>query len=241
MLFAVCSMLAIDTSFTILLTRGMMRKSNVSIAPMTIISETAAASQFGIFLPRIEGFFSRLGEVQEKLNGDLAENIQQCNGVVGKTMYVYGTAADKEEIYGKLNFELDRSNVQINKSVVNAIYGRVCAELRPSNPENSSYKEISVLAAFLRDTIGAFKDKIDNDANNSELVNMDIYTALCKESDAQFVRNGGKLDQGDDLADFDITSGSVKSGNQNAQRHRAAFVACKEKLHRIFQKKDRQL
>ena len=58
-IFAVCSMLAIDTSFTILLTRGMMRKSNVSIAPMTIISETAAASQFGIFLPRIEGFFSR--------------------------------------------------------------------------------------------------------------------------------------------------------------------------------------
>jgi len=184
-------------------------------------------------IKQFEGFFSRLGEVQEKLNGDLAENIQQCNGVVGKTMYVYGTAADKEEIYGKLNFELDRSNVQINKSVVNAIYGRVCAELRPSNPENSSYKEISVLAAFLRDTIGAFKDKIDNDANNSELVNMDIYTALCKESDAQFVRNGGKLDQGDDLADFDITSGSVKSGNQNAQRHRAAFVACKEKLHRM--------
>ena len=185
-------------------------------------------------IKQIEVFFAKLNDVQQKLDSALTENIGETNDVIGKTLYILGDAKSKEAIYQTLDFELDKSNVEINKSVIDAIYGSLCAEKRPSNPENASYVKVGVIAAFVKEIINAYKQKIDDDANNSDNVNMDIYTALCKASDAEFTAKGGKItDETVDLNDLDITTGTFKTTNEAAQRHRAAFVNCKNQLYRM--------
>lgn len=181
----------------------------------------------------IEVFFENLDDVQHKLDSGLADNISETNGIVGKTMYIYGGPKDKEAIYKTLDLELDRSNVQINKSVIDAIYGGLCAKKRPSNSDNAAYVNVGVIAAFIQETISSFKDKIDNDASNSEKVNMNICTALCKASDDEFKAKGGKVKESGGIEDFDLTSGTVKVNNEAEQRYKMAFVGCKDKLFRM--------
>ena len=176
---------------------------------------------------QLENFFRNLNDVQKKLDEALADNIGETNGIVGKTMFVYGSAEDKESIYQTLDFELDRSNVKINRSVIDAIYGSYCAEKRPSNPENAAYVGISVISAFVQETIKDFRDRIDGNAANSENVNLDIYTALCKSSDAEYARKGGKAKPAGSLDGLDVTTGQIRVDDTEARRHREAFVACK--------------
>ncbi len=184
-------------------------------------------------LKQMEFFFRKLDDVKTKLDETLADNIQETNGIVGKTIYVYGDQEAKEAIYRQLDFELDRSNEKINRSVINAIYGSYCAEKRPSNPENEAYKNVAVDTAFVQETIKAFREKIDGDANNSEYVNMDIYTAICRESDTAFAAQGGKSVRSGGIEDLDIASGTVKVNNTDEQRRQKAFLATKDKLYRM--------
>ncbi len=189
--------------------------------------------RLNVLIKKIETFFIKLNDVQEKLNTELISNINETADITGKTMFVYATQKNKESIYGTLDFELDSSNSKINKSVIDAIYGSVCAEKRPSNPENSAYVNISVITSFVKEIVGTFKEKIDSDSNNSENVNMDIYTALCKASDAEFVEKGGKKKEAGGLDDLDLVTGAVRKNNETEQRHRSAFLNCKNKLFRM--------
>lgn len=189
--------------------------------------------RLNLLIKQLEAFFKNLDDVQVKLSETLADNISETNGIVGKTMYVFGSQKDKEAIYKSLNFELDRSNVKINKSVIDAIYGRLCADKRPSNPENAAYANVGVITAFVKETIASFRDKIDSDANNSEEVNMDIYTALCKATDTEFAEKGGKDRQSGGLGDLDIVTGAVNMSNERDRRHQEAFMNCKNKLFRM--------
>ena len=184
-------------------------------------------------IKQIEAFFKKLNDVQKKFEDALTENIGETNGSVGKTMYVFGSKEAKEAIYKTLDFELDRSNVRINKSVIDAIYGSLCAEKRPSNPENAAYRNVGVINAFVAEIISAFRDKIDSDANNSENVNMDIYTALCRESEAELEQKGGKVKTTADLDAVDVATGKTKTIDLTAQRHKDAFKSCKDKLLRL--------
>ena len=179
-------------------------------------------------IKQLEAFFKKLDDVQKKCNDALAANISETNGIVGKTMYIFGSKEDKESIYKTLDFDLDSSNVKINKSVIDAVYGRLCAEIRPSNPENDAYRNIGVTDVFIKETISSFREKIDTDANNSENVNMDIYTAICKESDVKSSENG-KADE----STYDFATGTVKANNSTAQRHKDAFAICRDRLLRL--------
>ncbi len=184
-------------------------------------------------IKQIDAFFGKLSDVAQKLDSELAENMGETSSVVGKTIFVYGSPKEKETIYRSLNFELDKSNVKINKSVIDAIYGALCAEKRPSNPENAAYVNVGVTTAFVKETIKSFKEKIDNDANNSENVNMDIFTALCKASDAEFIEKGGQVKESDSIDDLDLKTGKIAVNNAAAQRHRRAFITCKDQLFRM--------
>ncbi len=183
-------------------------------------------------IKQLEAFFAKLGDVQTKLSEGLADNVAETDRVVGKTIYVYATQKNKEAVYKTLDMEADRSNAKINMSVINAIYGRLCAEKRPSNPENASYVNIGVISAFLKDTLESFKAKIDGDANNRENVDLDIFTALCRASDVENAEKGGSAPS-DELSRFDISTGETAADNTTSQRYRAAFKACKDKLYRM--------
>ncbi len=184
-------------------------------------------------IEQIEAFFRRLGEVERKLFDELEANIAQTAGIVGKTTYVLGDRASKESIYSQIDFGLDTTDTKINKSVIDAIYGRLCAEKRPSNKENEAYLNAGVITIFTRDTVKFFRDKIDSDSSASELVNMDIYTAICKEADTKFAAAGGKDAQSGGLDDLDLETGEVKQVDYAARRHAEAFKGYTDQLFRM--------
>ena len=184
-------------------------------------------------IKQIEAFFKKLSDVQQKLGDALTINVGETKDAVGKTVYVLGKKEDKEAIYQTLDFELDNSNVKINKSVIDAIYGRYCAEKRPSNSENAKYLDVGIIESFITETLEAFRDKLESDDNNSENVNLDIYTALCKESDAEYEKKGGTIKKTGDIDDFDVAIGGPKTNDAAVKRHKEAFVACKNRLFRM--------
>ncbi|MBE6660321.1 MAG: hypothetical protein E7605_02850 [Ruminococcaceae bacterium] len=191
---------------------------------------------------QLEAFFRKLDDVQEKLQDSVDKNAKETSGIVGKTMYVFGDGESKEFVYRSLDMKLDQSSHEVNKSLIEAIYGRVCAEKRESIPENQKYKDISVVSAFIAGLVYSFRQRIDGDRNNSEQVNLDIYAAICKESDARLEkqaeeqrkrdREEGKIE--DPLADFDkvdFETGKVAKDTSKAQRHTKAFEKFKKKLY----------
>ena len=197
-----------------------------------------------LLIAQLDAFFGRLGEVQKKLSGELATNIGETQGIVGKTIYVFGSKDAKEELYSELNLGIDRSNSQINKAVIDAIYGSVCAKKRPSNPENAPYAKVGVVSSFTAALVKAFRDRIDTDENNRGVVNMDIYTALCRESDATYslaqkaqqkkdLEDGFEARGDEQLESLDVETGDIGALNAETQRHQRAFMKCKDQLFKM--------
>lgn len=184
--------------------------------------------RLNLLIKQLEAFFAKLDEVQQDIDKALSDNVCETNGIVGKTVYVYGGANEKEATYQSLDFELDKSNEKINKGVIDAVYGRLCAEKRPAVDANMKYAKISVTSAFIKEILETYMEKIDNDANNSEKVNLDIYSAICKESDAKLTAKGQSISDEEDT--YDITTGTVKAGKAAANRYRDAFISCKNRL-----------
>ena len=192
-------------------------------------------------LEKMESFFRTLGDVQVKLKDTIQKNIEETNGIVGKTLYVFGDAASKEYIYRSLNMNLDNSGDEVNENLIDAVYGCVCAEKRESIPENAKYKDISVTGAFAIGLVNYFRQQIDANKNNSEHINLDIYTAICRESDARQQkkeeeqrkreREEGKIeDSYTGMDGVDLESTEIKKDASQQERHKQAFLTCKETL-----------
>lgn len=185
-------------------------------------------------ITQLEYFFKRLKDVQDKLTDDLAANTAETDGVVGKTYYVYGSGKYKEAIYKSIDLGIERSIAEINKNTIDTAYGRFCAEKRPSLQENRKYKDLSVTASFLINVVRAFRARIDNDPNNSDLVNMDIYSAICKQCDYDRTEAGESAR--DELKDIDLTdsdSEPVGHGIDRTSSYEAEFKRCRDKLLRM--------
>ncbi len=191
-------------------------------------------------IAQIEAFFKKLDEVQVKLDEEIEKNVGETDGIVGKTLYVYGDEVSKEHIYSQLDFDLDDNGSEVHKKVVDAIYGSLCAEKRPSIKSNEEYKGIGVISLFVAGLVKAYRTKIDSNKNNSETVNLNIYTALCKECDAKEARakkekekkalEEGIQQGGLSLDDVDFESGKVEKKSTGKQKYEDAFDACRDKL-----------
>lgn len=180
---------------------------------------------------QLEEFFRGLDSVREKLEKGLDENIRETSGTdSGNTLYICGKQADKESIYRSLSLEVDSSVQRINRSVIDAIYGRFCAEKRPSNTENSKYIDVSATTVFVRETVETFRGRINGDTENREKVDMDIYTALCRERGMSGDSSGKRVNSLDSL---DLTAGEVQPDNKEDSEREAAFRECVEKLKNI--------
>ncbi|MBQ3055405.1 MAG: hypothetical protein IJC88_04800 [Oscillospiraceae bacterium] len=184
---------------------------------------------------RMEQFFKKLGEVEEKFNQTLAGNIEETSRSVGKQIFVLGKQEEKEAMYKSLNFEMDTS--EISKSVISSIYGCLCAEKRPNNEENKAYINLSVITSFIKETVMSFRRKIERDPENRDTIDLDIYRALCLESDMKHERAQKEHDERwgaektSDLSDLDLTTGQVKADTSAEQRHKAAFHDCYTAIH----------
>lgn len=186
-------------------------------------------------IKQMEAFFGSLGDARKRLNSLLTGNIAATNGTAGKTLYVFASQKDKESVYQSLDLELESGSEKINEGVINAVYGHLCAEKRPSNTENQAYRDIDVINAFIAETVGVFMERVVEDSNNRSKVEMDIYTAVSRASDVEYEENEKKNKQKksqryDSIEDLQE---AIRSGNAEEQRHRVAFRALKNQLLRM--------
>ena len=88
----------------------------------------------------------------EKLYDELDNNIKATSGTIGNTYYVFSSGRDKESIYKELDLTADRAD-EISRSVIETAYGRLCAEQRPSVPENKPYANRGIAEKFMTDSV----------------------------------------------------------------------------------------
>lgn len=149
---------------------------------------------------RLEAFFYSIPNAQQQITDEIAKNIEETSADSNRTKYVFGKAEDKEAMYSQLSLGIDYSDTTINKSVIDAVYGSYCAERRPVNINNSKYKNISIISLFVRNARSIYAKKME-EKNNSGLVDMDIYAAICKEVDVQLARSKD-TDQAEEFVNF---------------------------------------
>lgn len=219
---------------------GLCSKYETEILKVAVYNKLK--DRVNVLIEELEAFFSKFSVIQEKFTTLINRNINETSFNDDKILYIYGDATAKEHIYKSLNVHGAGGNsYDVNKNIIESIYGRVCAEKRPSNPENQKYKNISVIAAFISGLVIAFRQRIDNNKNNSDLVNLDIYSALCNATDAELEikqkeqekrnREEGRMEDSlEELSSLDLETGKVNNDNVRDLRYEKAFKDLKQRL-----------
>ncbi len=176
-------------------------------------------------IKNIEAFFKRLDDVSTKIDESLLANLELNEDEASKIIYVYADRECKEAIYQSLDIDVAGSNSKLNESIIDSVYGKLCAEKRPSSDDNKKYANMSVAATFLADVQGAFTADILK--NNKDEVDLDICTAICKESDLLYKKAAekrGEVESEDDEFGVD---------NTTRLRRDTAINDCIDKLKRM--------
>ncbi len=162
-------------------------------------------------LKKFETLFDDLQEVKTRVARELA-GVAPAGNQGNKNLIVYGRPEHKEAVYKSLKIDLSGGR-GINRSVILALYGNLCAQKRPNTESNQKYLNLSIVETFIADAKAVFGEMITKDPENFKKVNLSIYAAICKESDYGITGNEAALTE--------------------VQRHRTKFVECVNMLKRM--------
>ncbi|MBQ1848725.1 MAG: hypothetical protein II135_12035, partial [Clostridia bacterium] len=186
----------------------------------------------------VEDFFNNLVKVSNTLNDSLAANIRANNQVDQKTIFVCASEKDKYALYDSLGVNVDTSNVSINKIIVNALYGKLCAEEFPDLEGNKEYKGKSVETIFYTEVINEYSEIIKRKYKGQ--IDLDIYSAICRSADIEFEEEEKKAELEREANDLDgerlnINPETGESTEIDAKnlRHISAMRAIVEKLIKL--------
>ena len=136
-------------------------------------------------LKKYEAFFLRVKDVMRDLEGDIDRNLGEIKAASGSSYYVYASEACKESLYQSLDLQVGEHGGRINKIVADALYGGLCYERRPSTEANKKYAETSVSEAFYTTAQDVFADLMSTDPECKDRIDLDIFTAVCREEDVR--------------------------------------------------------
>ena len=141
-------------------------------------------------LKKYEAFFLRVKDVMRDLEGDIDRNLGEIKAASGSSYYVYASEACKESLYQSLDLQVGEHGGRINKIVADALYGGLCYERRPSTEANKKYAETSVSEAFYTTAQDVFADLMSTDSGCKDRIDLDIFTAVCREEDVRHPDSG---------------------------------------------------
>lgn len=141
-------------------------------------------------LKKYEAFFLRVKDVMRDLEGDIDRNLGEIKAASGSSHYVYASEACKESLYQSLDLQVGEHGGRINKIVADALYGGLCYERRPSTEANKKYAETSVSEAFYTTAQDVFADLMSTDPECKDRIDLDIFTAVCREEDVRHPDSG---------------------------------------------------
>ena len=141
-------------------------------------------------LKKYEAFFLRVKDVMRDLEGDIDRNLGEIKAASGSSHYVYASEACKESLYQSLDLQVGEHGGRINKIVADALYGGLCYERRPSTEAKKKYAETSVSEAFYATAQDVFADLMSTDSGCKDRIDLDIFTAVCREEDVRHPDSG---------------------------------------------------
>ena len=136
-------------------------------------------------LKKYEAFFLRVKDVMRDLEGDIDRNLGEIKAASGSSHYVFASEACKKSLYQSLDLQVGEHGGRINKIVTDALYGGLCYERRPSTEANKKYAETSVSEAFYATAQDVFADLMSTDPECKDRIDLDIFTAVCREEDVR--------------------------------------------------------
>lgn len=152
-------------------------------------------------LKKYEAFFLRVKDVMRDLEGDIDRNLGEIKAASGSSHYVFASEACKESLYQSLDLQVGEHGGRINKIVADALYGGLCYERRPSTEANKKYAETSVSEAFYTTAQDVFADLMSTDPECKDRIDLDIFTAVCREED---VRHPDSVKSGESKRDLTL-------------------------------------
>ena len=126
-------------------------------------------------LEELEDILNQLARIKEKFDFALEENVARTSNTDAKTVYVFASRDNKEEIYQSLGISPDYNDDEINKAIMSLVYAKadyVCGGNSILEAVEHSFAGLSKIL------IDAFENKMHL---YSDHINMDIFTAIARE------------------------------------------------------------
>ncbi len=160
---------------------------SLTYAAVTIICERVE-----LLIKIVEDFFNGFDYLNAKIDDHIDKNIKDTKNTNQQVIYVCGSKEDKESIYTSLNLRTDDSNRGTNETVAKAFYERFCAKINPDSDYNKKYMRMDICEMLANEAIKNYEKAICD--YYGDIIDLDLYSALCKSSDFEYMRENGQLE-----------------------------------------------
>ncbi len=168
---------------------------------------------------QMKSLFDDFGKLGKQLEKDLKKNVARNQNDLSKIVYVYAKKEHKDDLYESLSIDFAGRNEELYGEVIQSVYGKFCAEYRPSATDNKPYRDKSITVAFYEAIVDSYCKLLkDKKGNFRKYLNLDIISAICKESDYDYAND---VDDEDDSDERNIFTEESEADKQ-ASRHAAA-------------------
>lgn len=171
-------------------------------------------SKISVLIDVFEKFFKDLPKCRKELAVALHKNIERNAKPDKKVKFICASESDKKALYESLGVDATVDNSDINKVVIETLYGKFCVKENKKAEKNKPYSKGSVKDLFIENSKKIY-GKLFMSEDYKEYIDMDIYTALCTQSDFAFEAKMSK-------EDVDVVDESVE---KRSKRHESELVS----------------
>lgn len=177
-------------------------------------------------ITEMENVFSEFDAIEKDLQDALEKNVRKnAADKASKVIYVYAQEEHKEEMYQSLNIDPFTGNEALNKSVVNAVYGKFCAANMPNSEENEVYENWSAKTLVYNALVSAYEDEVKKARDK---INLSVMGAIRKETEFDAARPEDQSD--DSFIDSAVKKDEDDAAAAREYRFREAVINYREQL-----------
>ncbi len=179
----------------------------------------------------MESLFKDFHHLSSRLAKDIAANVERNSRNLEKTLYIYAKGEHKNAAYEALGMDIVDDNKELYKEVLESIYGKFCAEHRPSAEENKQYANKSVISAFYQSIVNSFMEIVEK--KHSEEIYMDVISAISAESDYVEKENQGKKTTKKTDEEEEALFSNETEASRAQIRHHNAVISYRNRLEQM--------
>lgn len=174
----------------------------------------------------VEEFFDDLVKVVNTIGDKLDDNVTRNGSDADRIMYVCASEEAKEHIFKSTRFDPEESAEEVYEIIASTLYGAFCAKESPNAENNAPYAGKSVDVAFYKNVKRIYSEQLMSRSECKKAIDLDIYTAICRSSDAEFEKaeeERKKLEEESDRLNIDSETDEEIVADDKAVRYQDAL------------------